>query len=588
LHCESTYILYEIATKPRMLSAAVVLSATISSSISPRTSPIGRPLDHMGSHEPRANSTIYWRNLSVTAGDATLVHQHSGAARAGRLLGVLGPSGAGKSSLLNALGGVLPTTTRVRGAIWQVSDEGHHVDGASCEWHAVGVGAGTVALLEQDDAFFPELTVSETLQFASTLDGVPTPRAKAEVRTLLQQVGLEAVASRQVGERRIGTSLRGISGGERRRLAVACAIAGEDYSGGGASMPRALLADEPTTGLDAFQAERVVRLLRSLAQSRGCAAVTTLHQPRGSIWRELDDVMLMAPGGHIVYCGARADVLGYFKRLGIEPPSDGTSTAEFLIDLVSINTEDLVRAAEDRARIQRLATAFKHHQSRSHASWPAVPPELRQQQRGASGGARQLNVGARGSLHRVVDHARTPLRVFGHLLKRSLLQNARDVRTTCLRFCSTVGLAFIFGAQFGVLDGGGAPTAKSVTSRVALLSYGAISMGMLATMRALDRFAKERPVVGRERTEGKYSGATYLIAKVLSEIPSDAAFSAAFALVLKSQCGLQAPLGAFVAVHALVAATSSALGLAVGAAAPRAEQALAVGAPIMVIHMLVS
>ena len=106
-------------------------------------------------------------------------------------------------------------------------------------------------------------------------------------------------------------------------------------------------------------------------------------------------------------------------------------------------------------------------------------------------------------------------------------------------------------------------------------------------MRELDRFAKERPVVGRERAEGKYAGFTYLTAKALSEIPSDAAFSAAFALVLRSQCGLQAAVGPFVAAHALLAATSSALGLAVGAAAPRAEQALAVGAPIMVIHMLV-
>jgi hypothetical protein len=182
---------------------------------------------------------------------------------------------------------------------------------------------------------------------------------------------------------------------------------------------------------------------------------------------------------------------------------------------------------------------------------------------------------------------RSQLAAFGHLVRRSFLQNVRDVRTTLLRLSSTVGLAFIFGAQFGVLDGGGPPTARSVTSRVALLSYGAISMGMLATMRALDRFSKERAVVGRERAEGKFGGATYLAAKALSEVPSDAAFAAIFAIVLKSQCGLQSPLAPLVAAHALVAATSSALGLAVGAAAPRAEQALAVGAPIMVVHMLV-
>ena len=41
---------------------------------------------------------------------------------------------------------------------------------------------------------------------------------------------------------------------------------------------------------------------------------------------------------------------------------------------------------------------------------------------------------------------------------------------------------------------------------------------MLATMRSLDRFAKERHVIGRERAEGKYSGLTYLAAKALAEV----------------------------------------------------------------------
>ena len=260
--------------------------------------------------------SLHWRKLSITAGQTTLVHKHSGTAHAGRLLGVLGPSGAGKSSLLNALGGVLPTSTQVTGSIWQ--QMASHTDAA--QWQHVGVGAGTVALLEQDDAFFPELTVFETLRFAAQLDGAPSPRAHDETLKLLRQVGLEGVASRRVGERRIGTGLSGISGGERRRLAVACALAGEHRSGGnggnGDLPPRALLADEPTTGLDAFQAERVVKLLRSLAASRGCAAVATLHQPRGSIWRELDDVMLLAPGGHVIYLGPRTEVtteLGLFE-----------------------------------------------------------------------------------------------------------------------------------------------------------------------------------------------------------------------------------------------------------------------------------
>ena len=86
---------------------------------------------------------------------------------------------------------------------------------------------GTAALLEQDDAFFPELTVCETLTFSARLEGIPAREAEAEAQALLMHVGLEGVSHRRVGERRIGTGAAGISGGERRRLAVACAIAGD-------------------------------------------------------------------------------------------------------------------------------------------------------------------------------------------------------------------------------------------------------------------------------------------------------------------------------------------------------------------------
>ena len=199
---------------------------------------------------------VYWHELELRAGSSVLVHGHSGCARAGRLLGVLGASGAGKTSLLNALAGVLPVSTEVTGAIWQAAGTS---DGPGA-WRRVGIAGGTAALLGQEEAFIPELTVLETLSFASQLEGVRAREATVEANALLQKVGLGGVAHRRVGERLVGIGAGGISGGERRRLAVACAIAGEGEpvgdAVGGVSVrtPRALFADEPTTGLDAFQA----------------------------------------------------------------------------------------------------------------------------------------------------------------------------------------------------------------------------------------------------------------------------------------------------------------------------------------------
>ena len=79
------------------------------------------------------DASVYWHELSLNAGNATLVHRHSGAARAGRLTGVLGPSGAGKTSLLSALAGVLSSTTEATGAIWQPGGRG------ADSWRRVGV-----------------------------------------------------------------------------------------------------------------------------------------------------------------------------------------------------------------------------------------------------------------------------------------------------------------------------------------------------------------------------------------------------------------------------------------------------------------
>lgn len=66
----------------------------------------------------RVDSSVHWRDLTIDAGRCTLVHMHSGSARAGRLTGVLGPSGSGKTSLLSALAGVLPVS--VSGALVKI------------------------------------------------------------------------------------------------------------------------------------------------------------------------------------------------------------------------------------------------------------------------------------------------------------------------------------------------------------------------------------------------------------------------------------------------------------------------------------
>ncbi len=79
-----------------------------------------------------------------------------------------------------------------------------------------------------------------------------------------------------------GLQLRGLSGGERKRLAIATGIV---------AAPSALLLDEPTSGLDAAAALGVMRYMAALADA-GHVVLASVHQPRAAIWDMFSQVRM--------------------------------------------------------------------------------------------------------------------------------------------------------------------------------------------------------------------------------------------------------------------------------------------------------
>lgn len=111
-------------------------------------------------------------------------------------------------------------------------------------------------------------------------------------------------------------------------------------------------------------------------------------------------------------------------------------------------------------------------------------------------------------------------------------------------------------------------------------------MAMMALMKSLELLGRERPVVARERSRGAYGAVEYLLAKFCTELPLDAAFAAGFGALLHWRVGLRLPRGALVGTLALTAAACASLGLALGALAPSADAALALGVGLMVVYMV--
>jgi ATP-binding cassette subfamily G (WHITE) protein 2 len=163
--------------------------------------------------------------------------------------------------------------------------------------------------VEQHDLLFAELSVRETLQFAARLR-LPTTATPAErdarVDAVVATLGLQAVLDSRVG----GDLVRGISGGERKRLAL-----GNDLI----VDPPLLFLDEPTSGLDAFNAQSVMSSLKLLA-STGRSVVACLHQPRSGITALFDSLLLLSEG-RCMYSGPAPEALQFFERCGfVSPP----------------------------------------------------------------------------------------------------------------------------------------------------------------------------------------------------------------------------------------------------------------------------
>jgi len=161
------------------------------------------------------------------------------------VFGLLGPNGAGKTTLIHSLIGVYtPTAGYAKLSGYNIKTDMDQV------YKRIGI-------CPQHDILWGELTVEEHLLFYARLKGIPRKQEKDAINESLNNVGLESFRNRLI---------KGLSGGERRRVSIAIALVGN---------PKLVFLDEPTTGLD----PDVRRLIWSIINdvSNGRTIVITTH-----------------------------------------------------------------------------------------------------------------------------------------------------------------------------------------------------------------------------------------------------------------------------------------------------------------------
>ncbi len=277
-------------------------------------------------------------DLRVAFGDTEVVHGVSFAIAPGECVAIVGESGSGKSVTARALLGMAGRGSRAESSVLRIG--GRELGGAGeHEWRRVrGRDVGLIlqdALVSLDPLRPVGREIDDPLRIHERMS---QPERRARVLELLASVGMpdpEFAARRRSGE---------LSGGLRQRALIAAAIALD---------PPLLLADEPTTALDATVQARILALIGEI-RSRGTGVLLISHDL--AVVGQLADRILVMRAGEIIESGTAAEVLGaprepYTRQLIAAVPSEVPRRARLA------RTDSPLQAAGDRPHTPSPARA---------------------------------------------------------------------------------------------------------------------------------------------------------------------------------------------------------------------------------------
>ncbi|KAI7983919.1 ABC transporter G family member 15 [Camellia lanceoleosa] len=456
---------------------------------------------------------LVWEDLMVVVPNfgnghtKRLINGLTGFAEPGRIMAIMGPSGSGKSTLLHSLSGRLSGNVIMTGNVL--------LNGKKRSLHY-----GVAAYVTQEDILLGSLTVRETITYSAHLR-LPTKNMSKEkingiIERTLTEMGLQDCADHLIGN----WHLRGISGGEKKRLSIALEIL---------TRPHLLFLDEPTSGLDSASAFFVTQILRNIACD-GRTVISSIHQPSGEVFALFDDLFLIS-GGETVYFGEAKMAVEFFAEVGYPCPSRRSPSDHFL-RCINSDFDNVTASLIESHRIQETEKSSSLMTNLATAEIRSMLVKKYKCSKHAARARARARVQEISTIEGLVMETKTGSQAtwckqLSTLTKRSFVNMSRDVGYYWLRIITYIVVSISVGSIFFNVG-------TSYSAILARGSCGGFISGFMIFMSigGFPSFIEEMKIFYKERLNGHYGVGVYVISNFISSFPFLVAMSLSTATII--------------------------------------------------------
>ncbi|KAL2826319.1 ABC-2 type transporter-domain-containing protein [Aspergillus cavernicola] len=455
----------------------------------------------------------------------TILNRVTGQVRPGEMLLVLGRPGSGCTSFLRVL-------SNDRGAFDEVSGSTHY---GSMDHNAAKKYRQQIMFNTEDDLHFPTLTVNRTMKFALR-NKVPRERedgigrkafVQREKDGILDALGISHTKKTLVGNEFV----RGVSGGERKRVSLAELMAGQSP---------VQFWDNPIRGLDSKAAANFARMIRKEADENDKTMVATMYQAGNSIYDEFDKVLILADG-LVTYYGPRSQARRYFEDMGFVFPK-GANTADFLTSVTVLTERIIAPGMEEKVpnTPQEFEVRYRESSTYREAMESIVPPEklVSEDEDLAAAVVREKQ-----KRHIPRPHSVYTTGLWDQVVACTVRQfqiMAGDKISLVIKLASSIIQALVCGSLFYDLK----LDSSSIFLRPGVLFFPCLYY-LLEAMSETTASFMGRPILSRQKQFGFYRPTAFCIANAITDIPITIVQVSCFSLILYFMSALQMNAGKF-------------------------------------------